>query len=268
MRTGICLRFDRLRLCAHRPSVYCIVPQEHDIPLTMVGANVGPSPGRANGGVSAAKDAGAHADNAQIIRTAVGAASGLSHEPRAGSSVLCPLIQNPKRQAPSFWRAHHSRTSATYNYTLALQSNRGDVHTHGRRIATVQYYTFSRFRPRFGHTLRHILFRGDQPIGYRCSVGSCSTHNWGTPPPLAHSTLVPLWRPRHTGSAVRKRHRCPATDACPSSLTVPIPYPIPPAGQYHVTSDERPAQPAVSQQWNAHRKRIHIHEQRQLVLLL
>jgi len=90
--------------------------RQHDIPLNG-GPNVGPSPGRANGGVSAAKDAGAHADNAQIIQTAVGAASGLSHEPRAGSSVS-------KRQAP-FWRAHHSRTCDIQLHTGAPIQPRG-----------------------------------------------------------------------------------------------------------------------------------------------
>lgn len=167
--------------------VYCIVPPEHDIPLNG-GPNVGPSPGRANGGVSAAKDAGAHADNAQIIQTAFGAASGLSHEPRAGSS-------DSKRQAP-FWRAHHSRTCDIQLHTGAPIQPRGRTHSR----LTASCYCFTRLRPRFGHT--HLVPGRSVNWVPLLRWRSCSTHNWGTPPPLAHSTMVPLWRPRLTGSAV------------------------------------------------------------------
>ena len=79
-----------------------------------------------------------------------------------------------------------------------------------------------------------------QPVG---PVGSCSNRTGGLPP--LPTSLVPLWRPRLTGSAVG--NATATTDACPSSHSESpsqsLRHDVPP-GHYHVTSPLSNGQPS------------------------
>ena len=149
MRMGICLRF------------IVSFPTEHDIPLkrwAFAWLTVECQP------------PGSKSSRGQRTNYTQGGRRGFRLKPRAASWELCF-----RKQAP-FWRAHHSRTCDIYNYTPALQSNRGDVQTHGRRLALIVLHDFDNV------SVTHILFRGDQPIGYRCSVGALAQHTTGELP--------------------------------------------------------------------------------------